>query len=345
MSARPLSRLFKFLTFFFASGSLALSYGDAQKPDRLPDARSLSVTAHRLQVPKGNVDIPTSLSLRLTDAWDLNSANDEFGGLSALYASGSALTFVSDKGAIIRLGQDASSTQWTGVIGPLPFGCGDMRDKHNRDTESIAVDRHTGSMWIGFENRNGLCRIASPKNGGTRFAAPLAMKHWRLSGGPEASVRLKDGTMLVFQETAKGGSTVSDLLHFDRDPTDPKVRLTKMSYRPPTGYSAVDAAQLPDGRLLILNRRFALPFNFTTRISIARLPPLKEGAVMSGPIIARIDGEGIADNFEALAIDNDGHDLVIWLASDDNFLALQRSLLLRFVWPGAARLVASGTPR
>jgi hypothetical protein len=342
MIAPSLPRWFIFLTVLGAVASLIFLGGDAAEPNRVPDARPLSVTAHKLVVPPGNVDIPSALSLRLAEAWELTSANSEFGGLSAMYASGRALTFISDRGALIRLGRDPGTRSWQGVVTPLPPGCGDMNDKNDRDTESLALDAKSGSLWIGFEDRNGICRIASAANGGTRFVAPAEMSHWWKAGGPEATVRLKEGDFLVFQETPRDHQPYSDVIHFDRDPTNPKAKKVIMRYRAPTGYRPVDAAQLPDGRLLILNRRFALPFNFTNRLSIVTLPKLASGALLTGPIVARIDGEGIADNYEALSIDNDGEDLTIWLASDNNFMAIQRTLLLRFVWPGAARVERAG---
>ncbi len=338
MTFPSLPRWFTFLTGVAAAVAFLFISGDAEEPNRLPDARQLSVTAHRLAVPAGNVDIPTALSLHLTDAWELTSANSEFGGLSAMYASGRALTFVADRGALIRLGSNPASESWRGIVSPLPFGCGDMNDKHLRDTESLAFDPKMGTLWIGFEHRNGICRIASENNEGTLFNAPKAMSHWWKAGGPEAMVRLKGGGFLIFQETPRDHAPDNDVLYFDRDPAEPSAKVTLMRYRAPTGFSPVDAAQLPDGRLLVLNRQFALPFNFTNRLSILTLPKIKPGALLTGPIIARIDGGGIADNYEALAIDSDGQDLSIWLASDSNFFSIQRTLLLRFAWPGAARL-------
>ncbi len=338
MTSPTLPRWFNLLTAVGSVIALIFIGADTEVPNRRPEATALTVTARHIDVPKGNVDIPTALSLRLTDAWELTSSNAEFGGLSAMYASGGALTFISDHGALTRLGRDTASPRWIGVAGPLPTGCGNMEDKHQRDTESLVMDARTGSMWIGFEHRNGICRIASKANGGTVFVRPTLMRHWRQSGGPEAMVRLRNGGFLVFEEVPKEGGATSSVIHFDRDPADPNAKTTLMRYRPPTGYNPVDAAQLPDGRILVLNRRFALPFNFTNRLSIFSLPKIQAGAVLAGPIIARIDGEGIADNFEALSIDNDGEDLTIWLASDNNFMTIQRSLLLRFIWPGAARV-------
>jgi hypothetical protein len=340
MALPPMPRWFKFLTILGSISSVILIGKDQEEPERIPDSRSLAVIATPIKVPRSNVDIPTSLSLRLTNAWSLYSANSEFGGLSALYASGDALTFISDRGALTRLGRDRQSRNWSGVIGPLPPACGDMIKKVNRDTESLAVDPRTGTMWIGFEHINRFCRIAARDQGGSRNFALPQMKSWWKTGGPEAMVRLKSGAFLIFQEVPRPDGPIGELLHVDRDPALASARITKMRYRPPTGFRPVDAAELPDGRLLVLNRRFQLPFTFSSRISIISLPAIKEGTLFTGPIVARIEGEGIGENYEALAIDNDGQDLAIWVASDNNFLSIQRTLLLRFVWPGAAKASA-----
>jgi hypothetical protein len=313
--------------------------GDAPKPDRMTIGRDLIVTARALKIPKGNVDIATGLSLRLVNAWDLTSANNEFGGLSALFASGTALTFLSDQGALVRLNRDPAQARWSGVIAPVPMACGDMHKKEYRDTESLAHDPRTGTLWIAFEERNAICRLSSIEAGGSRVAMPPLMSKWPDTGGPEAMVRLRDGSFLIFEEFPRGHGPVGEVIHFDRDPVDPNARAVKLAYRPPTGYRPVDAAQLPDGRLLVLNRRFEIPFAFTARLSIVDISNLSAGHILAGPIVARLEGQAIADNYEALAIDNDGRDLSIWIASDDNFMSVQRTLLLRFVWPMAGRRV------
>ncbi|MBK7284057.1 MAG: hypothetical protein IPI83_06470 [Sphingomonadales bacterium] len=56
---------------------------------------------------------------------------------------------------------------------------------------------------------------------------------------------------------------MAPLLHFDRDPVDPHAVVTAMRYgSTPAQYHPVDAAMLPDGRMLIVNRRYAFPAGF-----------------------------------------------------------------------------------
>jgi hypothetical protein len=335
---RPLRKyLVNLLIVLFAGGTLILLFGDGPRPERPVRGQSITVTARPLLIPPGNVDIPTALSLKLLDAWELNSKTRSFGGLSGLQASGNSLVFMSDSGAMVRLVRGESDKNWRGTISALPSECSAGGPKKERDTESIITDPNTGAFWIGFEMRNGVCRIASPEYGGTRFYQPKPMKAWPNTGGAEAMVKLRGGSFLIFAERPLDSGPIADLLLFDRDPTDPTAKVTQMGYRPPTGYRPVDAAQLPDGRILVLNRRFQIPFAFSARLSIIDLPTSIRGKIWGGPIVARFDGDVLGENFEALAIDNDGENLTIWMATDDNYMDIQRTLLLRFIWPGAAR--------
>ncbi len=337
MPLRFRNTLFKLLVSLFAAGVLTLLFGDGPRPDKPIRGQAITVDARALSIPAGSVDIPTALSLKLVDGWELTSKARQFGSLSAVYASGDIFTFVADSGAMVRLTRQQKGKPWLGSLMPLPVTCTTAGGKGDRDTESIVADPKTGTFWVGMEVQNAVCRVASAAQGGTRLYQPAMMKDWPSTGGPEAMVRLSSGGFLVFAERPRDSGPVADLLHFDRDPTDPAAKVTPMHYRPPTGYRPVDAAQLPDGRILVLNRRFQLPFTFSARLSIMAAPAATRGKIWGGPIVARLDGDVLGENFEALSVDNDGENLTIWIASDDNQLSIQRTLLLRFIWPGAAR--------
>jgi hypothetical protein len=324
------------LVYWFENGT---------KSDALLEPQSVRITAAPLPLPKGNADIPSALSLRITHVWDLSAPSPDFGGFSALQVSGGFLTLLSDTAALVRIAQGDKLKLWRGAITLPPAECGIKAIAEERDIESITTDPKTGTLWLGFEHRNGVCRIASPEQGGIRFRALPEMERWPKSGGPEAMARLSDGAFLIFSERPRGNGPVGDMLYVDRDPTDPEAKVTSMRYRPPTGYRPVDAAQLPDGRVLVLNRRFQFPFQFSSRLSIIDKPEPKEGQIVGGPILARFDGKALGENFEGLAIDDDGESLTLWLVADDNFMPIQRTLLMRMVWPKVARLETNLKPR
>jgi hypothetical protein len=314
-----------FFIFFVVSG-------DAYKVDRVIQPSAISVRVRPIALDQSMIAFAPGLPLSVTGAWHLTSANRDFGGLSAIYASGSSLTFVSDGGALIRLGVDSLSRNWHGTIGPMPAACRTSSSEGQNDIESLASDGRTGTLWIGFEARNAICRIADLTNGGSKAVAPRSMEDWGSTSGPEALVRRRDGSFLVFQEKLKRGSGDGQVLSFARDPAEQKSEPVTMFYRPPTGFLPVDATELPDRRLLVLSRRFDFPFNFTNRISLVSVGPIKSGRTLTGPIIARISDPRIADNFEAISVDRLDDRYVIWLASDDNYMKAQRTILLRLEW-------------
>jgi hypothetical protein len=306
--------------------------GDSQRLERRVRAAAIVVKARPITLDRFVVSIGPQLKLSVTGAWHLTSNNPDFGGLSAVHASGGSLSFLSDKGALVRLGVDPAEQDWKGTIGPLPPGCGTEREKGQNDTESLASDGRTGALWIGFELRNVICRIADAGSGGSVQVAPPPMATWSATNGPEALVRRRDGSFLVFQEKPTTFGAIGEVIAFNRDPVLKGVKSTVMHYRPPSGYRPVDAAELPDGRLLVLSRQFALPFQFTSRISLVPLNRVQPGKVLKGPIIAKIDDPRITDNFEGLSVDRLDDRLIIWLVSDDNFMKAQRTILLRLEW-------------
>ncbi|MGJ3263054.1 MAG: esterase-like activity of phytase family protein, partial [Salinarimonas sp.] len=96
-------------------------------------------------------------------------------------------------------------------------------------------------------------------------------------------------------------------------------------------FGITDCAVLPDGDLLLLERRYALTSGVAARIR--RLPgaALRPGSTLDGPVIFEADWTNAIDNMEGLAIHRgpDGETLLT-LISDDNYSMLQRTLLLEF---------------
>jgi hypothetical protein len=159
--------------------------------------------------------------------------------------------------------------------------------------------------------------------------APAAIGTWPANGGAEAMVRLRDGRFLIFSEAAELEDGVTEAVLFDGDPAEPGTRSARLAYRPPTGYQATDAAMLPDGRILILNRRFGLLHGVSAMLVVAELP-VEEGLVIEGREVATLKAPLAVDNMEALSVAQEGGQTIVWIASDDNFSPLQRTLLMKF---------------
>jgi hypothetical protein len=257
--------------------------------------------------------------------WALTSNDARFGGISALHVEAGEALALSDAGWRIRFPLPAGRNPVRARVAMVAEGPGPQGDKENRDVESLVVAG--GEAWLGYEQANAVWRYD-----GTRFAlrssaAPAAMAKWSDNRGAEAMVRLASGRFLVFAE-GEGGD--SDVLLFAGDPAVPGTRSLRLRYRPPEGFRITDAALLPDGRLALLNRRVSLFDGFSARLTVARLPALSEGTLIAGEPAAAFEDGVTRDNFEALSVTREAGRTILWIASDDNYNPLQRTLLMKF---------------
>ena len=152
-----------------------------------------------------------------------------------------------------------------------------------------------------------------------------------MNRGAEAMTLMPGGGMIVIGETEPwpGGKGRAGI-RFSGDPTQAPRAGFRFSYMPPKGYDPSDMAVLPDGDLMILNRRFVFPFNFTAKLTIVDSAAIRPGALVQGREIATFAAPLLHDNFEGLAITREGPATIVWIVSDDNQSFLQRSLLLKF---------------
>ncbi|URW75345.1 esterase-like activity of phytase family protein [Sphingomonas donggukensis] len=260
-----------------------------------------------------------------------SSRDPAFGGFSALTVTGDRFDLLSDGGLTFgfRMGGDLRPHDYR--FAALPAGPGVGWKKEDRDSESMAVDPASGRVWVGFERADAIWRYAPGFARVERSARPAPMRHWPDNGGAEALVRLRDGRFLVFAESAraKGGGTQA--VAFDRDPTLGGARAFAFRYRAPPGYRVTDAAELPDGRLVVLHRAATIRDGFTATVSLVDARAVRPGALVTGREVARLAAPLIHDNFEGVAVTREGGATILWLVSDDNAPSLfQRTLLLKF---------------
>jgi len=271
-------------------------------------------------------------ALTFLGGWSLDSPNRGFGGISALHVGDGAVVALSDAGALIRFPLPRG-TSVRGRIDPLPVGMAPPVAKRDRDSESMAL--YGGHAWIGFEWRGAIWRYATASGDSAGWRsdahhAPAAMRAWPNNSGAEGIVRLKDGRFLVFSEGAMRKDGTSEVLEFSGDPALGGTPARSLGYRAPDGYRLTDAALLPDGGLLLLNRRFALLEGVSAKLVVARPPRPGVPAIIAGNTIADFAAPVTVDNMEALSVIREQGRTIVWIASDDNFSPLQRTLLLKF---------------
>ncbi|RHW18786.1 esterase-like activity of phytase family protein [Sphingomonas gilva] len=263
----------------------------------------------------------------------LDSPDPAFGGFSALHVAGDRFVMLSDGGGVARFRMDGAGRVSDAHFADLPGGPGGSWDKRDRDAEALAVDPATGRIWVAFERWNAIWRYAPGFARAEGQVRPAEMAGWSFNGGPESLARRADGSFVVLSEShfAADGSGSSGRV-FLGDPVA-GARSYGFRLRAPKGWLASDAAELPDGRLLVLLRRFALAERgFANKLLLVERGAIRPGAVVRGRVIATLRRPLIHDNFEGLAISEEQGRTIVWLLSDDNQLFLQRTLLLKFAF-------------
>ena len=291
--------------------------------------RSEAFAIEPLEVPDAKLG-----ELEVAGAWQLSSPNYRFGAYSGLLAMGDGtLVAVSDAGRKMRLAEPSA-----GPVSAIldDFGALPTQEKHLVDAESVTRDPASGTIWAGYEGSNQIVRYDARFRANARVR-PAEMRTWPGNSGPEALVRLADGRFVVLSEGSPRwlADEVPALL-FPADPVD-GARPIRFRFRPPAGFSPVDIAQLPDGRLMILLRtvRLGLPPRFENKLMIADPALIRPGELWPARAVADLAEPLPMDNYEGLAIEAapDGS-AVLWLISDNNQALLQRTLLLKLLWRG-----------
>ena len=269
-------------------------------------------------------------SLQVERLWQLRGQGESFGGYSAMLLLGGSMRLFSDRGWLLTFPRPDH--------GPVPDSAFSLRQLYPEglplrellDIESATRDPATGQYWVGYESRHTIYRYAvdgTPQG----FVEPDYTRGWYANGGIEAMVRLADGRFLVFHEGAH------DAFLYPGDPVD-LTQPQQLHLALPGDYAVTDAGELPDGRIVVLLRRVALHVPaFETRLALLDPAELRAGQPWPVHGLAQLEDLLPRDNWEALAVEPgvDAGAVTLWLASDDNRSAFQRSYLarLRFALP------------
>lgn len=107
-------------------------------------------------------------------------------------------------------------------------------------------------------------------------------------------------------------------------------RAGEFAIRRTDDFDITDAAFLPGGDLVILERKFSYAWGPATRLRRIASAEIARGATVDGAVLMEADGAYAIDNMEGLAVSSDSGRTLVTLISDNNTSFLQRTLLLRF---------------
>lgn len=272
--------------------------------------------------------------LTFLNGFVLQSADRNFGGLSglALDHDGRMLYAVSDRGwwFSARLSHHAHG-RLVGIDswekGRLQALKGQRLRSSLRDAEAL-VRRPDGSFLVAFEHIHRLWHYPSSTPPFSTFPQPVALPaeiaQAPANGSLEAVTQLANGDLLLLLEDfANADGTLKGWLVQQQQSTPVALAISE-------GFRPTDLAAFSNGGALLLERRYNL-FGPAVRLRYLSASSLQPGALLQGQVVAQWSLPQTVDNFEGLALRQvTEHETLIYLLSDDNFNAFQRTLLLQF---------------
>lgn len=254
----------------------------------------------------------------------LSAIGETFGGWSGARLDGATLTTIGDQGAWLRLTLQHDGGRLAGVRreagGVLRRLDGEPVGDHKRWADAEGLTRWCDGWVVTFERHHRLWLYAPDlADIPVRLAAPAGMEQLEDNGGVEAVAALADGRLLMLAE--EGG------LGWIGTPGawQPVTWTVTGDFKP------TDAVQLPSGALVVLERSFSVLAGVAARLSIVAPSQLAAGGRLEGRELLRLEAPMEVDNFEGLAVGRGPNgETMLYLLSDDNFSALQATLLLAF---------------
>jgi hypothetical protein len=279
----------------------------------------------------------------------LTSSSRHFGGWSGLVvdAEGKKFFSISDVGSWMSGEIAYAGDRPVGLegvrLGPIRAKSGAvLTRKRNSDAEGLTLVSGTpehGTVLISFERKHRIGRFDIDKD--TLSPAlgfidlPPGAKKMTPNKGIEAVAILRagpdKGSLVAFAENLPdaAGDHIG-WLWIKNKPVE--IHLTN-----PGDYDVTDAAGLPDGGLLVLERRFRWSEGVKSRLRLIRRDELKPGERIEGEMLFDATMNQEIDNMEGLAVHaGAGGEIIVTMISDDNFNhLLQRTLLLQFAIEGS----------
>lgn len=279
---------------------------------------------------------------------ELTSADPDFGAFSGLeFAPDGSLVAVADTGFWLTA-KPVEKDGWLvdlvdARMAPILDRKGKpLRSKLTGDAEALRIvaDGNRLEAFVTFEIRNDLRRFVAAPDFAVAPAKPMRLPKWisglKRNAGLEALAiprkagPLRGAIVLVAEHALDAKGNHRGWIVGGR-------RAGEFSIVRSDAFDITDAAFLPQGDLLILERSFSFLTGAGMRIRRIAAADLLPGATIDGRVLIEANMRHQIDNMEGMALRSgvDGETL-IWLISDDNKNFVQRTILLQFALPADA---------
>ncbi len=259
---------------------------------------------------------------------ELRSGERWFGGISGMVLDGDRLVAINDSGhwlSMVLQTDEAGRPLSVSDLEIAPLG-GLDGSRNDGDAEELTAT--PDGLMVSFERRHRLWLYPDGLSGKPMpLAAPQGFSRLPGNGGVEAVAALADGRLLAIGEEGDDDLSPAWLGH--------SGGWERLSYRRHGLFRPTGATLLPDGDVLVVERRFTWLGGMAMRLVLIDKAAIQAGAELQGREVALLEPPLTVDNYEAVAVRRrplDGR-LVAYLMSDDNFFAMQATLLMAVLLP------------
>lgn len=284
--------------------------------------------------------------LEFVGGLEMTSAMRDFGAISGIELANDQSKFlaVADtgfwlEGEIVRNGDNAPIGLANVTMSEISGGNGaPIAPKWRADAEGIvATDQ---DIVVSFERAHRIAHFERRSTGSPTFdreySPPVPLYELRSNQGFEGIAQAPEATPLsgaLVGISERSLDKNKNIMGFVQDQSGETFEFSVMR----TGeFDITDLAFLPNGNLIVLERRFNVSDGIGMRLRHISASGIKKGATVDGETILLADFLYQIDNMEGLSItaDDDGTPRLT-IVSDDNHSLLQRNLLLEFRLTGA----------
>ena len=252
----------------------------------------------------------------------------DYGGFSGLVISseGTEALVVTDKSFFfvleLRREENDMLTEYSVVRkGRILSSKGEHLNGRNTDSESIVIDKNN-NYYISFESNHRIMMHAKVEGKGVFVPKHPMFRKLSVNKGIEALAIDADNRLIAIPEKPPSGISDIPIFRLQNDKWE-IIKYVKIN----DNFLVTDAEILPEGLLLILERKFSWTQGFKTRFRLISLDKFDN----TEPITVFTSTANQFDNLEGVTLWRDKNgEMRILTVSDDNFHPLQQSEIREF---------------
>ena len=284
--------------------------------------------------------LPRLKNLKYISGLEINANHPDFGGLSGLIINNNySFHAIGDQGIWVTGKLNLDDKNKINSISDAKLGY--LKNENDNYlvrlgksfTDAEAIEIYDEKLIVSFERNHRILLYNQINKKPYIFYDKLRLLDLPNNGGIEAMASLKDNSLFLLSEDLV--TSDDKLMGFILK----NNKLKKVFINRSGSFKPTDLSALPSGDIILLERSYSPIKGAAAKISLIKLEDLLYKEIIFPIQIDIIAPPMVVDNFEGISIlELEGGGFDIFILSDDNFNAFQKTLLFQFYWDGKIKL-------